>query len=99
MSDDFSLSLRGVLAPDPYRDPVLFLEHYVRRIPYSPQSGPFRIRNSPWLKEPLQALIDPEVQELAALGPVQSGKSWLLDRKSTRLNSSHIPLSRMPSSA
>ena len=26
-------------------------------------------------------------------------KSGLLDRKSTRLNSSHIPLSRMPSSA
>ena len=27
------------------------------------------------------------------------GKSSVLDRKSTRLNSSHIPLSRMPSSA
>ena len=25
--------------------------------------------------------------------------SWIKDRKSTRLNSSHIPLSRMPSSA
>ena len=28
-----------------------------------------------------------------------SGKFTALDRKSTRLNSSHIPLSRMPSSA
>ena len=27
------------------------------------------------------------------------GRSWTVDRKSTRLNSSHIPLSRMPSSA
>ena len=27
------------------------------------------------------------------------GCEWLADRKSTRLNSSHIPLSRMPSSA
>ena len=26
-------------------------------------------------------------------------RNWRLDRKSTRLNSSHIPLSRMPSSA
>ena len=26
-------------------------------------------------------------------------KGFILDRKSTRLNSSHIPLSRMPSSA
>ena len=39
------------------------------------------------------------------VGPSGSGKSTLLrmmnrqDRKSTRLNSSHIPLSRMPSSA
>ena len=28
-----------------------------------------------------------------------NGKKVLIDRKSTRLNSSHIPLSRMPSSA
>ena len=28
-----------------------------------------------------------------------SGSGWVEDRKSTRLNSSHIPLSRMPSSA
>ena len=34
------------------------------------------------------------------LGANGAGKSTLLrDRKSTRLNSSHIPLSRMPSSA
>ena len=31
--------------------------------------------------------------DLVVIGPI------LLDRKSTRLNSSHIPLSRMPSSA
>ena len=36
------------------------------------------------------------------IGPTGSGKTLLaktVDRKSTRLNSSHIPLSRMPSSA
>ena len=33
------------------------------------------------------------------VGTVQSGLENLKDRKSTRLNSSHIPLSRMPSSA
>ena len=31
--------------------------------------------------------------------PVISEANTVLDRKSTRLNSSHIPLSRMPSSA
>ena len=34
---------------------------------------------------------------LAAI--VSSGLSWFQDRKSTRLNSSHVALSRMPSSA
>ena len=33
------------------------------------------------------------------LGQAKSDRGWYLDRKSTRLNSSHIPLSRMPSSA
>ena len=47
-------------------------------------------------------------QRMAALGDlpvsraelaVKSTDEWKEDRKSTRLNSSHIPLSRMPSSA
>ena len=33
------------------------------------------------------------------LGQLTSDHGWDTDRKSTRLNSSHIPLSRMPSSA
>ena len=37
--------------------------------------------------------------ESVLLEPVIRGKRRLGDRKSTRLNSSHIPLSRMPSSA
>ena len=32
-------------------------------------------------------------------GVAQCGACTVIDRKSTRLNSSHIPLSRMPSSA
>ena len=33
------------------------------------------------------------------LGQVQEALSFAIDRKSTRLNSSHMPKSRMPSSA
>ena len=33
------------------------------------------------------------------LGLIHEGEGVAADRKSTRLNSSHIPLSRMPSSA
>ena len=79
MPTEFEKKLRGVLAPDPHQDPVDWLEHHVRNIPYSPQAGPFRIHNSPWLEEPLRALTDPEVQEIGALGCVQSGKSWLIE--------------------
>ena len=43
-----------------------------------------------WLKLPVDAFPD--------ISPTQA-KIILKDRKSTRLNSSHIPLSRMPSSA
>ena len=31
--------------------------------------------------------------------PIQTYRDWETDRKSTRLNSSHLKLSRMPSSA
>ena len=43
----------------------------------------------------------PEGSVVALLGSNGAGKTTTLnaDRKSTRLNSSHIPLSRMPSSA
>ena len=42
------------------------------------------------------------MQKLAGLineNEAKDLKSFIKDRKSTRLNSSHIPLSRMPSSA
>ena len=38
-------------------------------------------------------------EEKAADAPAQAQPTIVIDRKSTRLNSSHIPLSRMPSSA
>ena len=38
-------------------------------------------------------------QRVAVIGQNGQGKSTLLDRKSTRLNSSHSRASRMPSSA
>ena len=73
--DHFSDTLRSMLAPDPHRDAVAFLEHNVKRIPYSPKAGPFRISNSPWLKEPLEALTDPTVLEIAVQGAVQMSKT------------------------
>ena len=41
----------------------------------------------------------PDIIKLGGEGTIKIAEIRLLDRKSTRLNSSHIPLSRMPSSA
>ena len=57
------------------------------------------------IRELLAAEEDPNRQafiqnrRLVAVTPTRVASDPLLDRKSTRLNSSHIPLSRMPSSA
>ena len=82
MLEGFEAGLRSVLAPDPHRDPVDFLEHNIRSIPYSPLPGPFRITNSPWLAEPLRALSDPEILEIGILGAVQMSKSWVIEAAS-----------------
>ena len=39
------------------------------------------------------------LDNIADYGMILDIPTWVIDRKSTRLNSSHIPLSRMPSSA
>ena len=44
-------------------------------------------------------IIDLSFTAAAKLGYIDTGSTSVEDRKSTRLNSSHIPLSRMPSSA
>ena len=42
---------------------------------------------------------DPPLTEIVLLDPSTSGSPIAVDRKSTRLNSSHLTQSRMPSSA
>ena len=64
----FESSLRSVLAPDPHRNPIDFLEANVKRIPYSPKAGAFRVENTPHLREPLEACADPTVLELGIQG-------------------------------
>ena len=77
----FERGLRRMLEPNPYRKPVEFLERFLTRIPYSAKAngGGFSIATAPWLREPLEAIFDPEVQEIAVLGAVQLGKSLLIE--------------------
>ena len=46
-----------------------------------------------------QAVLNQEVYAQGSVDPEACYRDWETDRKSTRLNSSHITRSRMPSSA
>ena len=78
-TDLYEAQLRSLLSPDPDGDIIAWLEHNVHSVPYSPIPGPFRIEHTPYLAEPLRALTDPEVRTIVAMGPVQSGKSMILE--------------------
>ena len=60
----------------------------------APSTGDLRVDDADW------RALAPAVRAKTMAYLEQRGSiAWPLDRKSTRLNSSHIPLSRMPSSA
>ena len=61
----------------------------------------FRTEAAELLEQIEQGLLDLEhrLDDRSLIDAVFRGLHTLKDRKSTRLNSSHIPLSRMPSSA
>ena len=74
-----------------------FTYSFPRREVYDPAATPLRMGLfAEWIRRRPDALrsADPSYS-VAAVG----ARAAELDRKSTRLNSSHIPLSRMPSSA
>ena len=47
----------------------------------------------------LMVFVSDENEAIVTYSVQEKGITCIIDRKSTRLNSSHIPLSRMPSSA
>ena len=64
------------------------LRHHYNQIGYEEYNREYEIiKNTPYFNEDFEANVDNYVLYVRS------------DRKSTRLNSSHIPLSRMPSSA
>lgn len=71
--------LRSIFSPEEADDIVEWLELYVQSIPYSPIPGAFRIKHTPWIAEPLRACVDPENKLVALLGPVQAGKSTIIE--------------------
>ncbi len=66
---------REVWRPPEKDTPWRWGERNVSDIPYSPIPGRFRSANSPHIREPMEAMADPSVKEVAILAPIQSTKS------------------------
>lgn len=57
------------------RPPWQWCEQHVESIPYSPVPGGFQSANSPWIREPLEALADPSVSLVSIIAAIQAGKT------------------------
>jgi len=73
--DNLEARMRRVFKPDEGGDIVSWLENNIRSIPFSPMPAGFRIKETPWLAEPLRAFADPEKRLIQVIAPIQSGKS------------------------
>lgn len=72
-------ALTTLLAPNwrlPERiPPWKWCEENVKNIPYSPIPGHFKSANSPWVREVMEAMADPDIRLVSILAPVQSSKT------------------------
>ncbi len=72
-------ALTTLLAPNwrlPERiPPWKWCEENVKNIPYSPIPGYFKSANSPWVREVMEAMADPDIRIVSIVAPVQSSKT------------------------
>ncbi len=72
-------ALTTLLAPNwrlPERiPPWKWCEKNVKNIPYSPIPGHFKSANSPWVREVMEAMADPDIRLVSIVAPVQSSKT------------------------
>lgn len=55
--------------------PWKWCEENVKNIPYSPILGHFKSANSPWVREVMEAMADPDIRIVSIVAPVQSSKT------------------------
>ena len=65
----------SVWRPPDRRPPWAWAEEHIHAIPYSPVPGRFRADNSPWIKESLEALVDPRVRIVSIIASIQSSET------------------------
>lgn len=77
MSDAFEKPWRATLQPPDRRPIYESLAEDLVLGAESPYQGPFSIHNSPWIKEPLDALAQPETRRVLVSGAAQLSKTLL----------------------
>jgi len=75
----FERLLRQSLAPDDLTSVVDYLERTQNAVPYSPNTGRFRVSETPWIREPLETIFDPEKRLICLLAAVQLAKSLIME--------------------
>ena len=73
--DPLSSILRDAWTPADRREPWSWCEDHIKSIPYSPLPGPFRSENSPWIREVMEAIVDPKIRLVSIIAAVQSSKT------------------------
>lgn len=67
--------LSDAWTPADRREPWRWCEDHIKSIPYSPLPGPFRSENSPWIREVMEAIVDPKIRLVSIIAAVQSSKT------------------------
>ena len=67
--------LKDTWTPADRREPWRWCEDHIKSIPYSPLPGPFRSENSPWIREVMEAIVDPKIRLVSIIAAVQSSKT------------------------
>lgn len=73
--NSLSSILRDAWTPADRREPWRWCEDHIKSIPYSPLPGPFRSENSPWIREVMEAIVDPKIRLVSIIAAVQSSKT------------------------
>lgn len=67
--------LKDAWTPADRREPWRWCEEHIKSISYSPLPGPFRSENSPWIREVMEAIVDPKIRLVSIIAAVQSSKT------------------------
>lgn len=67
--------LMDAWTPADRREPWRWCEEHIKSIPFSPMPGPFRSENSPWIREVMEAIVDPKIRLVSIIAAVQSSKT------------------------